>query len=410
MRIAMISEHASPLATIAGVDAGGQNQHVAELAAALANQGHQVTVYTRCDHPGLPERVTVDRGFDVVHVPAGPPTSIPKDDLLPFMPPFGRWLSRHWQRTGRPDVVHAHFWMSGVAALVATASTGVPVVLTYHALGIVKRRHQQAADSSPAVRIELETKLGHSVDRVIAQCPDEVAELTAMGVPATKLVVSPSGVDSRRFTPDGPAAPRRRGHQRIFAAGRMVERKGFEDLLFAIRQLPRAELVIAGGPPPAPGAAGDLADDPEAGRLLELARTLGVSGRVRLLGAVPAREMPSWYRSADLVACVPWYEPFGLTPLEAMACGVPVVAYAVGGLRTTIVDGVTGTLVPPGDGPALVTALAELLDDDDRRGRMAVAARLRAVHDYDWDSRASAVGQIYAGLVARPGVLAAVTA
>src|SRR5687767_4488608 len=154
MKIAMISEHASPLAAVGGVDAGGQNLHVAELAAALARQGHQVTVYTRRDAPHLAEHVRCSAGFDVVHVAAGPPAPIAKDELLPYMPGFGRWMRRRWAVGGRrPDVVHAHFWMSGVAAHQATAGLDVPVVLTFHALGSVKRRHQGPADTSPPERI-----------------------------------------------------------------------------------------------------------------------------------------------------------------------------------------------------------------------------------------------------------------
>jgi D-inositol-3-phosphate glycosyltransferase len=178
MKIAMISEHASPLAALGGVDAGGQNLHVAELAAALVRHGHQVEVYTRRDDPDTPECVRAAAGYNVLHVPAGPPTALHKDELFAYMRPFGRWVARRWSGTaGPPDVVHAHFWMSGVAALEATTGHAVPVVQTYHALGVVKRRYQQGADTSPPVRIPVEVQLGMAADRVIAQCRDEVAEL-----------------------------------------------------------------------------------------------------------------------------------------------------------------------------------------------------------------------------------------
>src|ERR687886_353763 len=135
MKIAMVSEHASPLAVLGGEDAGGQNVHVAALASALADRGHTVEVFTRRDARGLPEVVQLHPGVDVVHVPAGPARAIGKDSLPPYMPAFGSWLAARWQRTGRPDVVHAHFWMSGVAALRARASTGTPLVQTFHARG-----------------------------------------------------------------------------------------------------------------------------------------------------------------------------------------------------------------------------------------------------------------------------------
>jgi D-inositol-3-phosphate glycosyltransferase len=394
MRIALISEHASPLAAIAGVDAGGQNQHVAELAAAVSRLGHEVTVYTRRDHDSLPEKVDSGLGFDVVHVPAGPAVPLAKDDLLPYMRPFGEWLRERWQDTERPDVVHAHFWMSGIAAVVAATPHGVPTVLTYHALGAVKRRYQQAADTSPAVRVRVERQLGLAVDGVIAQCPDEVDELVALGVPAERLTIVPSGVDVWRFSPDGPAAERS-GRKRVLTAGRMVERKGYEDLIFAVRALRDVELVIAGGPD------GDLHEDPEARRLMELARELGIRHRVRMVGAVPAAEMPNWYRSADVVACTPWYEPFGLTPLESMACGVPVVTYAIGGLKSSVLDGVTGAHVAPGDIGGLITALSNLLGDDECRQRLGFAARMRAITCYDWDVNAARVADVYQRLKRR---------
>src|SRR5690349_2501101 len=205
MRIALISEHASPLAALGGEDAGGQNTHVAALATALADAGHDVTVYTRRDDRAQPVRVPVAAGFAVVHVPAGPPRSIPKDDLLPYMGEFGAWLAKRWATHERPDVVHAHFWMSGLAALTAARRTNVPVTLTYHALGSVKRRHQGTRDASPPMRIGYERMLGRRVDRVSAQCRDEVDELTSLGVPRNRITVIPAGVDSARFVPDGAA-------------------------------------------------------------------------------------------------------------------------------------------------------------------------------------------------------------
>jgi D-inositol-3-phosphate glycosyltransferase len=402
MRIAMISEHANPLAAITGVDAGGQNRHVAQLATALNRQGHSVTVYTRRDRPETPEWVDSGAGFDVVHVPAGPAVALPKDELLPYMRPFGMWLAERWSREDPPDVVHAHFWMSGVAAVVATSIMPAPVILTYHALGTVKRRHQRSADTSPALRVDVEQQLGVAAHRVIGQCPDEVHELTTMGVPGENITMIPSGVDVWHFTPDGPAAPRRPWLHRILSVGRLVERKGFEDLIFALREVPDAELVIVGGP------ATGLADDPEARRLTELADLVGVSDRVCLVGAVPHEEMPSYYRSADVVACTPWYEPFGLTPLESMSCGVPVVAYAVGGLRETVVHGVTGSHVPPGNVDALGASLRSVLSNEEVRHRLGLDARMRALTKYDWSLCAAQIEEVYTELVDQSRILAEV--
>jgi glycosyltransferase involved in cell wall biosynthesis len=394
MRIAMISEHASPLAALGGVDAGGQNTHVAELAAALAAEGHDVRVYTRRDSTDLPTLVQMQQGVTVAHVPAGPPEPLPKDDLLPYMKDFSRWLVDQWRgEEWVPAVAHAHFWMSGLAAVTAGRQTGVPVVQTYHALGTVKKRHQGAADTSPARRIGYERALGRAVDRVVAQCQDEVRELVRLGVPRNRMALIPSGVNSEKFSPEGPVEPRDPDRPRILTVGRYVERKGFADVISALKIVPSAECVIVGGPP-----AAELDSDPFAGKLRRLAESTKVADRLRLVGAVPANEMPRWYRSADVLATAPWYEPFGLTPLEAMACGVPVVATAVGGLTDTVVDGLTGDLVPPRDPRSLGMALRRVLGDPVRRFAYATAALDRARQCYSWKRAAEQLGAVYSAV------------
>ncbi|MDI6104899.1 glycosyltransferase [Actinoplanes sp. NEAU-A12] len=390
MRIAMISEHASPLAALGGVDAGGQNSHVAELAAALAGHGHDVRVYTRRDHPDLPPVAPMSDRVDVVHVPAGPARALPKDELLPYMGTFAEFMAEQWRDEWRPDVAHAHFWMSGLATLDAGRARGIPVVQTFHALGSVKRRHQGRADTSPPGRIGCERHLGQAVDRVIVQCRDEIGELLRLGVPRSKMALVPSGVNIERFCQRGPAVPRTPGRHRILTVARLVERKGVEDIIRALPGVPGAELVVVGGPP-----AAELGGDPYARKLLALAETCRVADRVRLAGAVPAPEMPAWYRSADVLAATPWYEPFGLTPLEAMACGVPVVATEVGGLADTVVDGITGDLVPPREPKALAAALRRLVGDDVRRFSYAAAAADRAAVSYSWPRVAERLAAVY---------------
>lgn len=393
MRIAMISEHASPLAMLGGVDAGGQNAHVADLSRALARLGHEVRVYTRRDHVDLPGTVEFRPGVLVVHVPAGPAEPIGKDQLLPYMRDFSRVLAQEWSGNWRPDVVHAHFWMSGLAATWAARRTGVPVVQTYHALGAVKRRHQGTADSSPPGRIGYERLLGQTVDRVVAQSRDEVAELVTLGVPRNRISVVPSGVDLETFCPDGPAQPSRDPRRpRVLSVGRLVERKGFSDLIRAMTLVPGAEAIVVGGSP------SGLNGDPMASRLRELAEAYHIADRFRLVGAVPKDEMPCWYRSADVLVCAPWYEPFGLTPLEAMACGVPVVATAVGGLTDTVVDRVTGTLVRPRDPRGLGNAIRQLITDPLQRLGYAAAALDRARQRYSWERTATELTAVYTAL------------
>jgi D-inositol-3-phosphate glycosyltransferase len=390
MRVAMVSEHASPLAVLGGEDAGGQNVHVAALAQALAARGHAVDVYTRRDDPSLPERVPLSRGVDVVHVTAGPPREIPKDALAEHMPELGRRLRDRWEAGLRtPDVVHAHFWMSGTAAAAACGPLGIPLAQTFHALGVVKRRFQGAADTSPPDRIAVETALLGTVDAVVATCRDEVHELLELGAPAEKLHVVPCGVDVRRFRPRGPAVPRTAA-RRMLATGRLVPRKGLMTAVEALPSVPDTELVVVGGP-----AAADVAADPHGSALLERARELGVGDRLRLLGRVPHDRLPALYRSADVVVAVPRYEPFGIVPLEAMACGVPVLASAVGGMLDTVEDGVTGLHVPPGDPAALAAAARRLLADDRLRAAMGRAGVRRVARDYTWERVAAETDAVY---------------
>lgn len=398
MRIAMVSEHASPLATLGGVDAGGQNVHVEALARTLATDGHTVTVYTRRDGTSVPEVVTMPGGVQVVQVPAGPPEPLPKDQMLPFMGRFGDWMADHWRRTASPDVVHAHFWMSGLAALRAGGALGVPVVQTYHALGVTKRRHQGEKDTSPSGRVQFEQFIGRRADLIIATCTDEVRELTAMGIDPRTVTVVPCGVDLDLFRP-GPEIGKSTATTpfRLLCLGRLVERKGVETVLRALTRVPDADLVVAGGPP-----AEELPADPEAVRLAALADDLGVAGRVRFIGGLDHRAVPGQVRSADVVVCTPWYEPFGIVPLEAAGCGRPIVGSAVGGLLDTVADGVTGVLVPPRDPESLAAALIGLRDDPERRARLGHAARRRAEERYGWPTVGRATLAAYRTVVVRP--------
>ena len=393
MKIAMVSEHASPLACLGGVDAGGQNVHVAALSAALARRGHQVVVYTRRDDPSTPARVRLLPGVEVEHLTAGPARPISKDELLPFMDGFGVELAQRVRRQ-QPDLMHAHFWMSGLASL--QAAGGLPVVQTFHALGKVKRRWQGSSDTSPRERIGAERLIARTADLVIATCTDEVRELRSMGVPAGRVEVVPCGVDLTLFTPARDAA---HGGQdrpaRLLILGRLVPRKGVAEAIAALAQVPEAELLVVGGPAP-----DGLATDPEARRLLALAASHRVADRVRLLGRQPHAALPELMRSCDLLLAVPWYEPFGITPLEAMAAGLPVVATAVGGLRDTVLDGVTGRLVPPRCPEALARVLNELLADPSRRQAMAHAGRERVLAHYGWDSIAEQTEACYRSVLA----------
>ncbi|MBV9207973.1 MAG: glycosyltransferase, partial [Actinobacteria bacterium] len=373
--------------------AGGQNVAVAALARGLAERGTEVIVHTRRDDLSLPRRVPLAPGVTVDHVSAGPPEPMGKDLLLPYMDEFAADLYRQWSAI-RPHVVHSHFWMSGYAAVRAARPLDLPVLHTFHALGVVKRREQGVKDTSPPQRIAIETRLLHETDRVIATCPDEVLELVQLGADRERIAVIPCGVDVSHYRPDGPTipAPPRAAPGRLLYVGRLVQRKGIGNAITAMAEVPGAELVIAGGPDPA-----ELHLDPEVRRLRRLAARHGVSDRVRFLGRVDSSVLPALYRSADVMVCVPWYEPFGLAAVEAMACGVPVVASAVGGLSDTVVDGVTGIHIPPRRPDLAAAAVRRLLADPPLRQRMGAAGRARATAKYAMDRVISSTLHAYAG-------------
>ena len=299
----------------------------------------------------------------------------------------------------RPDLVHAHFWMSAWAAIQVSEPLRLPVLVTFHALGSVKRRHQGPSDTSPPERIATETLIGDTCDHIIATCRDEVGELARLGVRGDRTSIVPCGVDVEHFTPDpgddmewtlSRSAP-----FRLVSAGRLVPRKGVGSVVEAMSELPDAELVIAGGDGPA-----DAASNSERERLDILARQHGAADRIRFVGRMARAQMADLLRSADVVVCTPWYEPFGIVPLEAMACGVPVVGSAVGGLLDSVVDGRTGILVPPRDPVAIARAARSLLDSPEQRAAYGRAGRERVLAHYTWDRVAASTAQIYARVMA----------
>jgi glycosyltransferase involved in cell wall biosynthesis len=323
-------------------------------------------------------------------VPAGPFRPLPKDDLLRYMPAFADWLAARW-REQPPDVAHAHFWMSGIAALWAAADGLVPVVQTFHALGRVKRRWQAEADTSPPQRLDVETTVARRASAIVATCTDEVSELAAYGARPETMYVVPCGVDGDRFRPGpdtGVGAPG--SPARVLSLGRLVPRKGNETAIAAIARVPGTELVIAGGPDP-----DQLHEDPEVARLSQVAAEHGAADRVLFTGRVPHEDVPAMLGSADIVVSVPWYEPFGIVPVEAMACGKAVVVSAVGGHLDTVEDGVTGRRVPPRDPAALAAVLTQLLAEPGLRRKLGTAGAARAAARYSWGTVAAETEAVY---------------
>jgi D-inositol-3-phosphate glycosyltransferase len=389
LRVAMVSEHANPLAPLGTPDAGGQNVYVDALARHLARQGVLVDVYTRRDDPDSADVIQAEPGVWVHHVSAGPPERIAKDELFPLMPEFAERLAETW-RWRRPDLIHAHYWMSGWAAS-AALPFDTPLVQTFHALACVKRRNQGADDTSPPERDPVERALVVSADAILATCHDEVDELIGLGGARNRITVVPCGVDTL-FSPRGPrGVVRGTRRHRIVCVSRMVPRKGIGDLVSALALLDDdVELIVAGGPP-----LDEIDGDPEIRRLRSIAERCGVAERVVFVGSLGRRDVATLLRSADVAACTPWYEPFGIVPVEAMACGVPVVGTGVGGLLDTIEHGVNGLLVRPRCPQEIATAIASLLANPRRRRRLGATGARRADREYRWPTIARAVLGVY---------------
>ena len=411
-QIALISDHASPLSLLGGIDCGGQNLYVAKVAKALSTLGYEVDVFTRRDGDQLPEMVEWDQGIRVFYVPAGPPRYVRKEDLYPFMQEFTDYMvrfCRHQRKTY--DLVHANFWMSGLVAAEMKCRLGMPFVITFHALGRVRRLHQQQADGFPDVRFAVEDRLVAEADRLIAEAPQDAGDLIRLyGADPSRIVIVPCGFDPEELWPLDKASARTAiglpaEEGMILHVGRMVPRKGIDTVIRAYARFLEdhkapIKLLIVGGESDEP----DPACTPEIGRLQRLAAELGVRDQVRFVGRRGRVQLKYYYSAADLFVTTPWYEPFGITPLEAMACGTPVVAANVGGLKFSVRDGETGYLVPPGD----VDALAErfrLMYSSPALMRMFGQQAIQRVNElFTWAHVAEGLSKLYGEVVLEGGL------
>ncbi|GAB3549027.1 glycosyltransferase family 1 protein [Noviherbaspirillum agri] len=401
-KIALISEHASPLALIGSTDSGGQNVYVGQLAKHLARLGYLVDIFTRRDSATAELVVDWLPGVRVVHVPAGPAHFIPKEAMLPHMEQFGRFMIRFARRQKITyDLMHANFFMSGMVAQQVKRVLGIPYVITFHALGRVRRLNQKEADAFPDVRFTIEEDLMRDADRIIAECPQDKRDMEQhYGAPSERIDIVPCGFDPEEFWPVTLDARQQLGLDRdefiVLQLGRMVPRKGVDNVIRAVAQLRHdykvpARLLVVGGNAEKP----DPVATPELGRLMALANSLDIQHAVTFTGQRQRSQLRYYYSAANVFATTPWYEPFGITPVEAMACGTPVVGTAVGGIKTTVVDGETGYLVPPNDPKALAERLALLQRQPHLAQRMGWAGMRRAHQQFTWRNVAENIAAIY---------------
>jgi D-inositol-3-phosphate glycosyltransferase len=399
--LAVLSLHTSPLAQPGSGDSGGMNVYVRELVAALAQAGVRSEVYVRRWAADLPDVVDVEPGFRVVHVDAGPP-DLAKEDLPEVVDTYTEVVGRHLRRLGGPDAIHANYWLSGLAGHRLKHELDLPLVSTFHTLARVKA---ETGDPEPDRRVDAESEVIACSDAILANCADEARQLVELyGADPSRIEVVPPGVDHAFFSPGDRRGARAAlgldDHPVLLFVGRIQPLKGLTVAVAALAELstrhPDAVLVVVGG---RSGRGGSE----EMAAVESLLEAHGLADRVRFVPPQPHHLLSTYYRAADVCIVPSRSESFGLVALEAGACGTPVVAAAVGGLRTLVDDGVTGFLVDtrvPGDYAA---AVAELLDDHDLAADMATAAAERA-RGFTWSTTAARLRRLYADLTARAPV------
>ena len=401
-RVATLMVHTSPLDQAGTGDAGGMNIYVCESAQQMAAQGIKVDIFTRRANNEHPDIVDLGNGVRVIHLNVGPIDGVTKEVLPTLIPELSAAFKKALTSGDTYDVIHSHYWISGKVAMPVAAELVIPLIHTMHTMARVKNLALAEGERpEPMIRVQGESQVVAAADALIANTDAEAASLVSLyeACPDNVSVVSP-GVNLAMFTAGtGKAAARKNldlptdAHLVTFV-GRIQPHKGPEVLIRAISELVshspilRAKLVtlIVGGASGANGA--------EVDRLKELVQWLGISDVVRFAPPVDRAGLADYYRASDLV-CVPSYsESFGLVALEAQACGTPVVASAVGGLRTAVADGISGVLVDGHDPRAWSSVLARLLQEPQRRILLSMGALEHASH-FGWDATSRGTLDIY---------------
>lgn len=397
LRVAMLSVHTSPLHQPGTGDAGGMNVYMVELSHALAEQGVEVDLFTRCRGEGLPGLVDLEPGVRVRHLHAGPRRALPKEAMPDLVLPFSLALLKEDRRY---DVVHSHYWLSGQAGRIASFGWGTPLVHTAHTLALVKNAHLAAGDTpEPELRIRGEQRIAADADRLIANTADEAEALrTLYGAEPPRTEVVRPGVSLRTFSPgEGRAAARARLGLPADAfiplyAGRIQPLKGPDVLVRAVAELLRMAPELRGRllVPVIGGHSGATRE----GTAWQLAAELAVTDVLRPCPPVPQERLADWYRAADVLVVPSRSESFGLVAVEAQACGTPVLAAAVGGLPTAVRDGVTGLLVQGHDPVEYARRLLWLARHPEARVSMGEAA-VRHARGMSWRASATRTIDVY---------------
>jgi len=405
--IALISDQGDPAAEIGKEEAGGQNVYVRQVGEALAKLGWQVDMFTRKSHADDPNIVQHSPHCRTIRLTAGPETFIPRDELFQYMPEFVEAFRKFQTKGGSHyPLIHTNYWMSAWVGLQLKQQSNVQLIHTYHALGAVEYQTVACPPAIAPTRLEVERQILEQADRIVATSPQEAEQLRALVSSQGTVDVIPCGTDLDTFheMPRDDARSQlgfQSDEQVVLYVGRFDPHKGLETLVRAMAQLQAAEpmkplrLVIVGGCDP------DRLDGQERSRLEALVQELGLAGCTQFVGAVGHDRLPLYYTAADVCVIPSHYEPFGLVAIEAMACGTPVVASDVGGLRFTVVPGETGCLVSPKDVEGFATAIAHILGDTLWSQKMRKQASLRVQQNFSWTGAAIQLSDLYRRLLAQ---------
>jgi len=397
-RVAVFSMHTSPLAQPGAGDGGGMNVYVRALASALARAGVARDVYTRSEDPAQLPVVDVEPGFRVVHVEAGPPRPVPRFDLPGLVEAFIDATTVLLDAGPPVDVLHGNYWLSGAVAHQLKHRRDIPMVATFHTLARVKA--EAGVDDDPEQRARVEHDVINCSDLMLASTEAEQEQLvTHYGAVAERVEIVPPGVDHSVFFPEDATLAKKRlgleGKRTLLFAGRIQPLKNVGLAVRCLAELhdPEAILLVVGGPSGPDG-------HEELARAHELAHELDVAANVRFVPPQPHTRLADFYRAADVCIVPSRAESFGLVALEAAACGTPVVAASVGGLRSLVDDGATGFLVDGRDPAAYAAPVAMLLDDPALAAEFGASASARS-RRYSWSITAARLRRLYGDLVAR---------
>ncbi len=408
-RYALISVHGDPAAQLGKDGAGGQNLYVKSLGLSLAKRGCQVDMFTRREDPEQPKIVQHNNGCRTIRLTAGPTEFIHRDQLFPYLPAFVEaWLNFQRQNRLTYNLIHSNYWLSGWVGMQLRSRLDIPQVHTYHSVGAVKYKemnHHQPLPEIALSRLGVEWACLEQTDCVIATSLQEQQDLRELVSPHGNIQIIPCSVDIQHFSQVDQASARNQlgiaeNTKMILYVGRFDERKGIETLVRACAQLPsvlknQCQIYFVGG-----SRQGGV-DTEEQQRIRGLVNELGLNAIATFTGAIDQTDIPAYYAAADMCVIPSYYEPFGLVAIEAMAAGTPVIASKVGGLKETVLDGLTGLLVPIRDPEALAEAIAKLLEDPQMAQAMG-ASGYRRVHSlYSQSAVAEKIHYLYESLISR---------